>query len=116
MYKIKFLSNGIRNTSVVNYIKNIKIISLKRKVKRDLNRLKKEGLSIGAPIVKRMLCRKGLYKFRVKDHRILFMIEKDEIIILHIFQKNTQKTPEKDKIIGMRNMDIALSEEAIFVV
>ena len=39
---------------------------------------------------------KDLYEIRYKKHRILYCIKEGWIILLHAFQKQTQKTPKRD--------------------
>ncbi len=83
--------------------------ALLQKFQRDLELLARNGLNIKPPIMRRMVCRKGLYKYRIGQFRVMFTILDRTIILLHMFEKHTQKTPERDKVIGMRNMDIALA-------
>ncbi len=115
MYTLVFLKNGKRNMPVQDFLANLEKSKSKRnqallqKFQRDLELLACNGLNIKPPAMRKMVCRKGLYKYRIGRFRIMFTILDDAIILLHLFEKHTQKTPERDKIIGMRNMDIALT-------
>ena len=75
--------------------KNDKSSKLKRNKINDYIRLLKDhGLSLREPYIKKI--GDGIWELRPLQYRILFTIINDEIILLHYFIKNTQKTPIKE--------------------
>ena len=68
------------------------------KIYRDIDLLERFGLALGEPYIKK-LTKDGIWELRTKlgsdIYRVLFGIEGD-MIILHGFQKKTQKTPTRE--------------------
>ena len=63
----------------------------------SIDLLEKFGPLLRMPHVKKLT--NNIYELRIKgkqEVRILFTFNKKEIILLHAFQKKTQKTPQKD--------------------
>jgi phage-related protein/DNA-binding Xre family transcriptional regulator len=67
------------------------------------------GFPIGMPTCRPM--GKGLYEVRTnlehKITRVLFSVEGDQMILLHVFVKKTQKTPKED-------LDLAFKRQSEF--
>lgn len=77
----------------VKYEKTIQYISF----------LETHGISIGSPIVKYL--EDGVWELRPKNIRILFARLKDNTyILLHYFEKKTNKTPRKEIEQAKRNL------------
>lgn len=69
------------------------------KIYRDIDLLKKYGLALGKPYLDKVEKKEGVWELRTQFggniYRILFGVEGDAII-LHGFQKKTQKTPPNE--------------------
>ena len=75
-----------------------------------LSRLQ-QGESIGMPLARPMpTIEPGCHELRIRDReatwRIIFSIEHDAIVILEIFSKKTQKTPERVLKAARRRLSI----------
>lgn len=67
------------------------------KVSQNIDLLKIHGPLLGMPYSKRL--KKDIYELRIRgkeEIRILYTFSKDDIYLLHIFKKQTQKTPNKE--------------------
>ena len=105
MYKISFYKDARGKNSV---IENIRLLQAKKdknarillsKIKDTIELLKKYGLDLGMPYIRRI--RNNLWEMRPQRNRILFFYYKDsEFVILHDFIKKTNKTPRNEILIA----------------
>ena len=98
MYNIAFYEDRKGRSPVRDYtnqlaVKNDKNSRIKyRQIKRYVNFLEEQGTRIGAPVVKHL--RGEIWELRPLRDRILFAAwVGDSFVLLHTFQKTTQKTP-----------------------
>ncbi|WP_430883376.1 type II toxin-antitoxin system RelE/ParE family toxin [Fusibacter sp. JL216-2] len=71
------------------------------KILREVDLLQDFGLQLGMPHVKKMKGTDDLWELRVKqgsdNYRIFyFTLKAKRFVLLHAFQKKSQKTPKKD--------------------
>lgn len=71
------------------------------KILREVDLLEKFGLSLDMPQVKKITETKDLWELLVKqgsdNYRIFyFTMEQKQFVLLHAFQKKSQKTPNKE--------------------
>lgn len=99
MYKIIFYEDRKGRSPVRDYtnqlvLKNDKNSRIKfRKIQRDIEFLSNRGTRIGEPVVKHL--RGEIWELRPLRDRILFAAwVGDSFVLLHTFQKDTQKTPQ----------------------
>lgn len=101
MYNIIFYEDKKGNSPVRDYtnalaLKNDKNSRIKfQKIKRDMQFLTERGTRIGEPIVKHV--NGEIWELRPLRDRILFAAWiGDSFVLLHTFQKETQKTPRSE--------------------
>lgn len=101
MYKIVFYKDNNGQSEIKEYIKSLKQNNGKdnkikfSKIISYMRMLKQGGISIGQPYVKHIEGK--IWELRPLRDRILFAYcNNDEIILLTIFMKQTQKTPRKE--------------------
>ena len=74
------------------------------KIVAYIDTLKKEGTRIGEPIVKHLYV--DIWELRPLSNRILFAFYKENtFILLHSFQKKTQKTPRREILKAIRELE-----------
>lgn len=103
MYKIVFYTDKNNKSEVFEYIKklrnkkNNKECRIKlNKITAYINQLSKQGLSLGEPYIKRI--DNELWELRPLRDRILFAYcEENKFVLLSVFMKVTNKTPEREK-------------------
>ena len=95
------IKNG--HSEVFEYIENLR----KKKTNKDcrikinkitayINQLSEQGLSLGEPYIKRI--EDDLWELRPLRDRILFATcENNKFVLLSVFMKDTNKTPEREK-------------------
>ncbi|MGB3366437.1 MAG: type II toxin-antitoxin system RelE/ParE family toxin [Acidaminobacteraceae bacterium] len=71
------------------------------KILREVDLLEQFGISLGMPHVKKMAGTDDLWELRVKqgsdNYRIFyFTMKQRRFVLLHAFQKESQKTPNKE--------------------
>ena len=71
------------------------------KILREVDLLEQFGISLGMPHVKKMAGTDDLWELRVKqgsdNYRIFyFTMKQRRFVLLHAFQKKSQKTPNKE--------------------
>ena len=103
MYQIVFYKDEKGRSEVEEYIKELRTKKENNKDNRIkyekidiyLNLLTKYGLKLGEPYIKHL--EKELWELRsLKDRIILAHLEKNRIILLTHFIKNTRKTPRRE--------------------
>lgn len=78
----------------------------KTKIVRMILALGKYGPFLGMPYSKKI--DKNLWELRISGKeviRVFYTVRKDEIILLHIFKKKTQKTPPKEIELAKKRLD-----------
>lgn len=112
MYKIRFYKSSSGEQPVKDYIKNLKrraATSKDARIKYDkisefLEYLQDSGVSIGMPYVKHL--EGDLWELRpVRDRIMFFCWAGEDYVMLHYFQKKTQKTPQREIAIAKKRMN-----------
>jgi phage-related protein len=113
MYKIIFYEDADGYSSLKVYLKELrkKANSGNKDAKINLfkivayiDTLKEEGTRVGAPVVKHL--DGEIWELRPLSNRILFAFYKDNtFILLHHFQKKTQKTPKREIFKAIRELE-----------
>ena len=98
MYNIAFYEDRKGRSPVRDYTNQLAMKSDKnsqikfRRIQREIGFLTERGTRIGAPVVKHL--RGEIWELRPLRDRILFAAwVGDSFVLLHTFQKTTQKTP-----------------------
>ena len=102
MYKIIFYQNTKGISDVENYInelrknKNYKDNKIKlNKIIAYIDLLSQNGLSLGEPYIKHL--GQNIWELRPLRDRILFAsLDNNTFILLNVFMKKTQKTPQRE--------------------
>lgn len=101
MYKIIFYKDVNGQNLIKEYIKSLKQNDSKdnnikfKKIISYIRILQQEGISIGKPYVKHIEGK--IWELRPLRDRILFAYcDNNEIVLLTIFMKQTQKTPRRE--------------------
>ena len=101
MYSIYFYKNASGEEPVADYMlelkkKNDKDSRIKlRKLQEYLQVLATYGYSVGEPYVKKI--RDEIYELRPSGNRVFFVAWNGSCyVLLHVFQKKTQKTPKRE--------------------
>ncbi len=102
MYKIIFYQNTKGISDVENYInelrknKNYKDNKIKlNKIIAYIDLLSQNGLSLGEPYIKHL--EQNIWELRPLKDRILFAsFDNNTFILLNVFMKKTQKTPQRE--------------------
>lgn len=84
---------------------NLQQKSAKVKIGHLFDLLTKHGHMLGVPHAKRLM--PDLYELRVRgkeELRIFYTFRKKEVILLHAFKKQTQKTPHKEIDTALKRM------------
>ena len=101
MYKVNIYENKNGESEIKNYItelrnRNNKSNKIKfTKIISYIRMLKEKGLSLGAPYIKHIDV--DIWELRPLRDRILFAsFNNNEFVLLSIFAKQTQKTPQRE--------------------
>lgn len=102
MYKIRFYKDRKGNIPVLDYMKKLSKQKGKDsrinlgKIQDYIKVLEKEGTRAGEPFVKKVDDKENIWELRPLGNRIFFVawIE-NTFVLLHVFQKQTQKTPTR---------------------
>lgn len=89
---------------VQEFIK-IQPTSARTKIAHLINLVAQYGYLLGLPHAKMLF--KGLYELRIRgkeELRILYTFKKQNIIFLHGFRKQTQKTPQKEIEMALKRL------------
>ena len=112
MYKIEFYKNRRGIYEVYEYIKELRAKTDKdsriksHKISDYLGTLEANGLSSGEPYIKPIEGTKNLWELRPLRDRIFFVTwENDTFVLLHHFQKTTQKTPRREIEQALREIE-----------
>lgn len=102
MYDVSFYMDRNGEQPVLSYLKSLLAKNDKdsriraRKMQDYINILREYGTFIGEPIVKHI--EGDLWELRPARDRVLFVAwHKNGYVLLHAFEKHTQKTPEREK-------------------
>lgn len=101
-FNIHFYQTAAGNQPVKKYLQKLKKSSNPRKkemfddINTFLKSLKKQGNSLGMPMVKH-LQGTDLWELRPFPHRIIYCVMGgDQIVLLHIFVKKSEETPNTE--------------------
>ncbi len=102
MYQIIFYTDKNGKSEIYEYLKNLrkqknsKDAKIKlNKITAYINQLSTQGLSLGEPYIKHIS--DNIWELRPLRDRILFAYwDNNRFILLNIFMKQTQKTPQKE--------------------
>ena|SRR3990172_7291303 len=85
--------------------------STKAKIIHNIRLLKQYGNLLGMPRSKRL--DKNLFELRIRgkqELRIFYCFKERDVLFLHIFKKQTQKTPQKELQIAYHRMKIMIDK------
>lgn len=102
MYKIRFYKDRKGNIPVLDYLRKLSKQKGKDsrinlgKIQDYIKVLEREGTRAGEPFVKKVDDKENIWELRPLGNRIFFVawIE-NTFVLLHVFQKQTQKTPPR---------------------
>ena len=101
MYKVRFYKDKKGRQPALEYIQELSKKTDKdsrinlTKINDYIETLKQYGTRIGKPFVKYQ--DKGLWELRPLGNRIFFVVwVNDTFVLLHAYEKKSQKTPEKE--------------------
>lgn len=80
---------------------------VKSKMIHNIRLLKQYGNQLGMPHSK--MLGNGLYELRIRGRteiRLLYGFKKNSIYLLHVFKKQTQKTPQKELSIAVQRLNL----------
>ena len=102
MYKVSFYKDKSGRQPAVEYLRELTARRDKdariraRKIQEYINILQEHGTYIGEPICKHL--EGNIWELRPARDRVLFVAwHNNGYVILHAFEKKTQKTPEREK-------------------
>jgi phage-related protein len=112
-WKIEFFKFPNDNSPVLDWFQSQEP-KVKAKLARIFDLLEGEGISVGKPYVAPL--EDKLYEIRIEQdtniYRILYFAYTDKrFILLHGFQKKTQKTPKKELDLSKERMKAFLANE-----
>ena len=116
-FKIKFFKTSNGREPVREYLKEMALTN--EKTTRDtletisefLIMLKAKGNTLGEPYIKHL--QGPVWELRPKNRRILYCcILQNQIYLLHIFKKTTQKTPKKEIAKALNRYKILINRQA----
>ncbi len=76
------------------YIQGLSSVSEKAQIYQYLERQTELGYRLKAPVSKPL--REGINELRPGPHRLLFFYHKGRIVMVHVFRKKTQVTPNHE--------------------
>lgn len=101
VYNIEFYEDKRGNSEIINYLKELRYKNNKDarikliKITSYINQLSEKGLNLGQPYIKHI--QDDIWELRTLRDRILFAnFYNNNIILLSIFVKKTDKTPKKE--------------------
>lgn len=102
MYKIRFYKDKKGNVPVLDYLRKLGSQKGKDsrinfgKIQDYIKILQEHGTRAGEPFVKKVDDKENIWELRPLGNRIFFVawIE-NTFVLLHVFQKQTQKTPQR---------------------
>ena len=112
MYQIRFYRKKNGESPVEDYIR--KLASQKGKdsrinlgkIRDYIKVLQEHGTRAGEPFVKKVDDKEDIWELRPLGNRIFFVAWINEtFVLLHVFQKKTQKTPRREIEQAKRNRD-----------
>lgn len=115
MKEISFYKNSKGECQITNYMKTLALKNDKDsrinlgKISDYITALSYNGVKIGMPYVKHIFGK--IWELRPLRNRILFFEYKDKIVMLHLFIKDTQKTPKEEIIRAVKEMNDYLIRE-----
>lgn len=102
MFEVRFYRDKNGEQPVLTYLKKLLAGTDKdsriraRKMQEYINILREHGTFIGEPIVKHI--EGDIWELRPARDRVLFVAwHNNGYVLLHAFEKHTQKTPEREK-------------------
>ncbi len=112
-FEIKFYTTTQGKQPVREFINSLDT-KTRAKVRAFLERMKSEG-NIPLPVTRKIEGEKKLRELRIKSHTgiyrfFYFIYLGDQIVLLHAFQKKSQKTPKKEIKTAMKRMKLILPE------
>ena len=112
-WKVEFFKFPNDNSPVLDWFQSQEP-KVKAKLARIFDLLEGEGISVGKPYVAPL--EDKLYEIRIEQdtniYRILYFAYTDKrFILLHGFQKKTQKTPKKELDLSKERMKAFLANE-----
>ena len=110
MYKIQFFISKNGKSQVLNYINKLKTKTDKSsriklsKIQDCINYLKANGSQVKEPYAKHLY--RDIWELRPLRDRILYAYyDNNCFVLLHLFQKDTQKTPKREIQQALANLD-----------
>jgi len=110
MYVINFYKNKNGKSLILEYLKELKVKTDKssriklQKIHDHINYLKHNGPHAKEPYAKHL--EGDIWELRPIRDRILYAAwENNSFVLLHIFQKDTQKTPKNEMQQAQRNLN-----------
>ena len=101
VYNIEFYEDKRGNSEIIKYLKELRYKNNKDarikliKITSYINQLSEKGLNLGQPYIKHI--QDDIWELRPLRDRILFAnFYNNNIILLSIFVKKTDKTPKKE--------------------
>ena len=104
-WTIKFFETPRGGKPVENFIRNQNPTTI-AKILRSIDLLEKYGPRIGMPHSKKIS--RGLYELRIRGRqeiRLVYSVRKQEIVLLHGFRKQTQRTPKKEIATAQKRLE-----------
>ena len=117
MYEIKYYKNTSGESEITDYIRKLQNKKDKNsrikynKISSYIRMLSEKGLKLGEPYIKHL--EDDIWELRPLRDRILFAYLKDnKFVLLHIFMKTTQKTPQREIEQAKRNLKDLLNRKS----
>lgn len=102
MYKIRFYKDRKGNIPVLDYLMKLSKQKGKDsrinlgKIQDYIKVLQEHGTRAGEPFVKKVDDKENIWELRPLGNRIFFVAwVENSFVLLHVFQKQTQKTPQR---------------------
>lgn len=108
MWNVFFFETTRSNSPVEEYIDSLPKNTVS-KVSREIDLLKTYGNDLRMPHSKQLT--NNLYELRIRGQielRILYCFKNSKIYLIHIFKKETDKTPKKELNIGLSRKESIL--------
>jgi phage-related protein len=100
MHEIIYYEDDNGQSALIDFLRSIPVKD-RAKVLREIDLLSEFGIKLTMPHVKKMVSQKDLWELRVKistnNYRVFyFHYLNDSFVLLHGFQKKSQKTPKRE--------------------